>query len=316
MPYGMISRGSDVTSHELPRTAERTEIKPKIVWTEPRPPTTLIELNHEWDRTGPHKDPPLEHPQCGRSKKLQINLWRHSLNKKIEAHVTFHRNNLQFFARPANWADLPNPQKSANECSTSSVPLFVSPMRDNGAPGEAHDDLISLSQATINPSHSLEMFGTRKIWQREGFNWDIALKLMAPTCASSKNPHFLGWLLIFSNTLNYQQSSRTITLISEGFEPIWIKNEVSKLPFGCHVCHQSPHVMHAECRSDIFYSINFCMNNFMYLYDIISTQIKVLNVKCPSFQNFGTPACHHKEHSFCSILFICKLLLHARWGCS
>jgi hypothetical protein len=46
------------THHELPRTAERTEIKPKIVWTEPRPPTTSIELNHEWDRTGSHKDPP------------------------------------------------------------------------------------------------------------------------------------------------------------------------------------------------------------------------------------------------------------------
>jgi hypothetical protein len=61
MPYGMISRvcrGSDVTSHKLPRTAERTEIEPKIVWTEPRPLTTLIELNHEWDRTGSHKDPP------------------------------------------------------------------------------------------------------------------------------------------------------------------------------------------------------------------------------------------------------------------
>lgn len=204
-----------------------------------------------------HQIPLWEHPQCGCSKKLQINLWRHSLNKKIEAHVTFHRNNLRFFARPANRADLPNPQKSANECSTSSVPLFVSPMRDNGAPGEAHDDLISLSQATINPSHSLETFGTRKIRQREGFNWDIALKLMAPTCASSENPHFLGWLLIFSNTLNYQQSSRTITLISEGFKPIWIKNEVSKLPFGRHVRHQSPHVMHGECRSDIFYLINF-----------------------------------------------------------
>jgi hypothetical protein len=63
---------------------------------------------------------------------------------------------LRFFARPASQADLPNPQKIANECSTSSVPLFVSPMRDNGAPGEAHDDLILLSQATINPSHSLE----------------------------------------------------------------------------------------------------------------------------------------------------------------
>jgi hypothetical protein len=36
-------------------------------------------------------------------------------------------------------------------------------MMDNGAPGEAHDDLILLSQATINPSHSLEMFGTGKI---------------------------------------------------------------------------------------------------------------------------------------------------------
>jgi hypothetical protein len=50
--------GSDITSHELPRTAERTEIEPKIVWTEPRPPTTSIELNHEWDRTSSHKDPP------------------------------------------------------------------------------------------------------------------------------------------------------------------------------------------------------------------------------------------------------------------
>jgi hypothetical protein len=80
---------------------------------------------------------------------------------------------------------------------------------------------------------------------------------MVPTCASSENPHFLGWLLIFSNTLNYQQSSRTISLISEGFKPIWIKNEVRKLPFGCHVRHQSLHVMHGACRSDIFYLVNF-----------------------------------------------------------
>jgi hypothetical protein len=64
MPYGMISRvcrsngAVALTSCELPRTAERTEIEPKIVWTELHPPTTLIELNHEWDRTGSHKDPP------------------------------------------------------------------------------------------------------------------------------------------------------------------------------------------------------------------------------------------------------------------
>jgi hypothetical protein len=67
--------GSDVTSYELPRTAERTEIEPKIVWTEPRPLTTSIELNHEWDRTGSHKVASRHESKIEKSKNQRLWVW-------------------------------------------------------------------------------------------------------------------------------------------------------------------------------------------------------------------------------------------------
>jgi hypothetical protein len=60
MHLGLLMRKRSLSSSfaRAPRTVERTEIEPKIVWTEPLPPTTSIERNHERDRTGSRKDPP------------------------------------------------------------------------------------------------------------------------------------------------------------------------------------------------------------------------------------------------------------------